>query len=203
MSASSCRCAPGCGRASAPARRRTSSSCYFGAVVVIVLGLFSRRLSAYSDARVMWRGVELAWERVTWLCELFGRAKTTLCACEAAAPKSRGRSLLPAVRRFGSPAQRSRRFCRGKAGLLVSYRPLAHTARLENLERWRLSCAPDLFDHLLRSLRKVSLRGVASGGLPAKIKQPQLADVFRARTARDGSIIRNACAAKKRETAAR
>jgi hypothetical protein len=37
----------------------------------------------------------------------------------------------------------------------------------------------DLFDTLLRSLRKVSLRGVASGGLPAKIKQPQLADVFR------------------------
>ena len=61
----------------------------------------------------------------------------------------------------------------------MSYRPLAHTARLENLERWRLSCAPDLFDSLLRSLRKVSLRGVASGGLPAKIKQPQLADVFR------------------------
>ena len=43
--ASSCRCAPGCGRASVPGLQNWTS-CYFGAVVLVVLGLFSRRLSA-------------------------------------------------------------------------------------------------------------------------------------------------------------
>ena len=61
----------------------------FGAVVVSVLGLFRGGSARSADTR-RWRFVDAAWARVTWLCELFGRAKTTLCACEAAAPKFEG-----------------------------------------------------------------------------------------------------------------
>ena len=143
-----------------------------------------------------------AWARVTWLCELFGRAKTTLCACEPLRPsleveaccqRSDGSVRLPSEREVSAEES----CCESSVyHLAQAPRPHRKTRALGP------SCSARPSKHFLETADKVSRRGRCKHSKrspsAAKKKQPS-SPTPSAATVRDAQLGRFRKASARRQ----